>query len=140
VAIFKIHKVVSSLPVTLAADAIYAVRAGTGFDLYITDTLGNTAHQINSAAGASVRSAVVDFGTLGLSEISVDVAAVGASVGQKVVASASLEMPAGVAEDELEADMLVAAGRVKAANVVRLTVSSIRGPISGQRTINFYVG
>lgn len=44
------YKVVSSLPGTLAADAIYAVRVGSGFDLYITDSTGLIAHKANGAA------------------------------------------------------------------------------------------
>lgn len=30
---------------------MYAVRTGIGFDLYFTDALGQTAHQINSSGG-----------------------------------------------------------------------------------------
>jgi hypothetical protein len=42
-----VHKVVSSLPGVLAANAVYAVRAGDGFDLYITDSTGSVAHRLN---------------------------------------------------------------------------------------------
>lgn len=35
-----IHKVVAVLPSTLTADALYAVRAGEGFDLYLADSTG----------------------------------------------------------------------------------------------------
>jgi len=49
----KIDKVVSSLPSTLVANTVYAVRVGTGFDLYITDNTGATAHQINSSGGTT---------------------------------------------------------------------------------------
>ena len=38
---FKIHKVVSSLPTNLEADAIYAIRVGSGYDLVITDSNAN---------------------------------------------------------------------------------------------------
>lgn len=44
---FRTHKVVSSLPGTLEPNAVYFVRAGTGFDLYCTDQTGSVAHQIN---------------------------------------------------------------------------------------------
>lgn len=43
----KIDKVVSSLPDPLVKDTVYAVRVGTGFDLYFTDSTGSTAHKIN---------------------------------------------------------------------------------------------
>jgi hypothetical protein len=45
----RVHKVVSSLPGTLQADAVYAVRVGAGFDLYITDSTGALAFQANGA-------------------------------------------------------------------------------------------
>lgn len=48
-ATFKIEKVVSALPGTLVADTVYAVRAGTGFDLYITDNTASIAHKVNTA-------------------------------------------------------------------------------------------
>lgn len=49
----KIHKVVASLPSTLEPDAIYAVRAGTGFDLYIADSTGSVAHKVNADGGGA---------------------------------------------------------------------------------------
>ena len=44
---FATHKVVSTLPATLEANASYAVRVGAGVDLYITDTTGQMAHKVN---------------------------------------------------------------------------------------------
>jgi hypothetical protein len=44
---FKIYKEVIQLPAILEADTVYAVRVGSGFDLYITDNTGAFAHQIN---------------------------------------------------------------------------------------------
>lgn len=44
---FAPHKVVSTLPDPLEANAVYAVRVGAGFDLYITDSTGSVAHRIN---------------------------------------------------------------------------------------------
>lgn len=49
-ATFKIDKVLSSLPGTLVANTVYAVRVGTGFDLYIVDSTGSIAYQINAPA------------------------------------------------------------------------------------------
>lgn len=49
----KIHKVVASLPSTLEPDAIYAVRAGAGFDLYIADSTGSVAHKVNAGGGGA---------------------------------------------------------------------------------------
>jgi hypothetical protein len=42
-----ISKVLASLPDTLAANAVYAVRVGQGFDLYIVDDTGQIAYTIN---------------------------------------------------------------------------------------------
>jgi hypothetical protein len=43
----KIDKVVANLPDPLVADTVYAVRSGTGFDLFISDATGTVAHAIN---------------------------------------------------------------------------------------------
>jgi hypothetical protein len=50
---FKARKVLSSLPSQLEADTVYAVRVGTGFDLFITDSTGLIAHKVNSAGVAN---------------------------------------------------------------------------------------
>jgi len=42
------RKEVSALPATLTPDTIYAVRRGTGFDLYISDSTGLIAHKVNN--------------------------------------------------------------------------------------------
>jgi hypothetical protein len=65
----------------------------------------------------------------------------GAIAGQKVLASASLSMPAGVAEDELEMEPIVVAGVCLSNNFVRLLVASARGGILiGKRNINVTLG
>ena len=66
-----------------------------------------------------------------------DVAVAGASLGQKIIASVSLDMPAGVQEDELEADPLICSAKVLSAGNVSLMVVSANGaPIIGKRNIN----
>ena len=66
-----------------------------------------------------------------------DVAVPRAVLGQKVLVAPSLNMPSGVAEDELEMDPLVAFGHVKTAGQVRLFVGSAQGGVlGGPRTIN----
>lgn len=45
-----VHKVVSALPGTLTPNAVYAVRVGVGFDLYMSDSTGSVAHKINSGS------------------------------------------------------------------------------------------
>lgn len=49
-AVLKVGKVVGSLPGTLEADTIYAVRTGIGFSLFVSDATGSTAHPINLPA------------------------------------------------------------------------------------------
>lgn len=46
--VIRFRKEVASLPVTLDADTLYAVRRGIGFDLYITDSTGQIAHKVNN--------------------------------------------------------------------------------------------
>ncbi len=52
----KIDKVVSSPPDPLEANTVYAVRVGGGFDLYITDSTGTTAHTLNSSGTGTTNS------------------------------------------------------------------------------------
>lgn len=79
----------------------------------------------------------VDFGTTPDQAKIFQVTVPGVSVGQKIIATPSLDMPTGVDEDELEADPVVVAGRVSAANTVRLMVATITGtPLTGKRNIN----
>lgn len=47
----KIHKVVAVLPEVLEPNSIYFVRAGIGYDQYVTDQTGAIAHTMNVAAG-----------------------------------------------------------------------------------------
>jgi hypothetical protein len=98
-----------------------------------------TADATGGGGGVAPVQATVDFG-LGKLEIVADVTVTGATVGQKVVATPSMDMPSGVSEDELEMDMLACAGRVVSTNTVRLTVASLRSGIVGQRNINVLVG
>ena len=42
-ALVKHHKVVAALPAELVADSIYYVRAGSGFDVYVTNSAGTVA-------------------------------------------------------------------------------------------------
>lgn len=45
--VLKIHKVLSALPGTPEADALYLIRTGSGFDLYATDDTGAIAYKSN---------------------------------------------------------------------------------------------
>lgn len=87
-------------------------------------------------AGVTCTTVTVDF-TEPLSEQFFDVALPGAVIGQKVLATVSLDMPAGVDEDELELDPLTVAGNVSTTDEVRLLVACTDGDvIYGQRNIN----
>lgn len=65
-ALIQQHKIVSSLPGTLAANAIYYVRVGTGFDIYVTNSIGTIVayplNQASSSGGGAAGNAVVNFG------------------------------------------------------------------------------
>jgi hypothetical protein len=43
-----LRKEVAALPGTLVPNTVYAVRRGTGFDLYISDSTGLIAHKVNN--------------------------------------------------------------------------------------------
>lgn len=43
-----LRKEIAALPAQLDPNTIYAVRRGIGFDLYISDSLGNVAHKVNN--------------------------------------------------------------------------------------------
>lgn len=48
---YRITKAVASLPAVLVPNTIYAVRVGTGFDLFVSDMTGAVAHALNGVAG-----------------------------------------------------------------------------------------
>lgn len=45
--ILDVQKVIGSLPSVLAPNTFYAVRVGTGYDLYLSDATGMVAHRLN---------------------------------------------------------------------------------------------
>ena len=45
---FRAEKVVANLPATIEPNTLYVVRVGSGFDLYVSDSTGATAHALNS--------------------------------------------------------------------------------------------
>lgn len=107
---------------------------GNAKDIATQDQLGG------GGGSASITSVTVDFGTNNMQQMIFDIALPGATVGQQVIATPSLDMPAGIAEDELEMDMLTCAAKVLSANNIRLIVASLGGAITGQRNINIVLG
>ena len=55
-AVLRVSKVISALPVILEPDTIYYVRVGAGFDQYVTDSTGAVAFTQNAVAavGSSI--------------------------------------------------------------------------------------
>ena len=43
----RVEKVIGSIPGTLEPDCVYAVRAGAGYDLRVSDMTGSVAHKLN---------------------------------------------------------------------------------------------
>ena len=43
----RLEKVIGDVPGTLAPDCVYAVRAGAGYDLRVSDMTGSVAHKLN---------------------------------------------------------------------------------------------
>lgn len=101
----RIDKVVAALPGTLEPDTVYAVRVGAGFDLYITDALGQTAHSLNGGGGSSTLSGAATIGipdgsgVIAHTEI---VAAVGVTLSNVVI----LTLHPGDDADENDPEML----------------------------------
>ncbi len=61
--IINFHKSVSDLPDPLEPSAVYAVRSGEGFDLYISDALGLVAHRVNGSSDGQVAQPVQSIQT-----------------------------------------------------------------------------
>jgi hypothetical protein len=68
-----------------------------------------------------------------------DVEVLGVQAGQTVMASPSLDMPAGVQQDEFEADPFAVAASVLAPDTVRIIAVCLAGPITGKRNINLII-
>lgn len=66
---FAASKVLAALPGTLAPDAVYAVRVGAGFDLYITDSTGNVAYKINAASPGAINEQTGTTYTLAIGDV-----------------------------------------------------------------------
>ena len=43
----RIEKVINAVPANMAADAIYLIRTGAGFDIRVSDGTGMVAHDLN---------------------------------------------------------------------------------------------
>ncbi len=101
---------------------------------------GDTLPGAGGGGSTSASVITVDFGTSQASRSKTfDVALAGAVVGAKVLASPSLDMPAGVSADEFEMDAFVAAGRVVQTDQVQITLHSLGAPLSGQRNVNVFL-
>lgn len=70
-AVFRVAKVVGSLPGTLQPNTVYLVRAGAGFDLYVSDGTGVIGHALNVPAVSNLVDIVTKTAafTLSLSEV-----------------------------------------------------------------------
>lgn len=87
---------------------------------------------------AEVHTLEIDFGE-GARSKTFDLSLPAATAGQGVVASVSLDMPAGVAQDELEMDPITCSAAVAVPGVVRV-IASAQAPVSGKRNINLILG
>lgn len=62
----KLYKEIGSVPDDLGPDSIYAIRTGSGFDLYMTDTTGSVAYKINGTSISSNEDNLIEMSTDGL--------------------------------------------------------------------------
>lgn len=63
--VIKLHKVISNLPSTLDPDALYVVRTGQGFTLYVTDATGSIAHTQNAVSDVQQQVITTPFSQTG---------------------------------------------------------------------------
>ena len=54
--LFRIMKEVASLPTSLEKDTVYFVRAGSGFDMYVSDMTGRVAYKVNKVDSSALYS------------------------------------------------------------------------------------
>jgi hypothetical protein len=59
--VIQFHKTIGSLPSELVANALYAVRAGEGIDMYVTDVTGNAAHKVNTGGVVDPKSPLLGY-------------------------------------------------------------------------------
>lgn len=62
----KLYKEIGSVPDDLGPDSIYAIRTGSGFDLYMTDTTGSVAYKINGTSISSNEDNLIEMSSDGL--------------------------------------------------------------------------
>ena len=110
-----------------------APSAGEAMD-FIIEVAGDAG--LNGSATA--QTVELNFGTTPVRQKTFIVAAPGVAVGQKILAAWTLDMPAGVAEDEFEFDIPRLAAKVHAAGQVKVIVVS-DCHIAGKRNVNLSI-
>ena len=134
-AALKTHKFVAALPGALDADSIYFVRAGLGFDIYVTNGSGQiNAYSLNIAVWTLVE---VNLGFPAIRQkIFVPVAGMVATQRVEVLRSS---LPAtGKGSDEHEAEPVALAAYAKAGGF-DLIVIGLDTSIGGTININYRV-
>lgn len=89
---------------------------------------------VDGAPGGSVYEVEVDLGAVPVLDTTVSWTHVGALTSQRVLVS-----PARTS-DELEMDPLVVSAAVTATDTITASVSGLRGPVSGTRTLYYTIG
>ena len=89
---------------------------------------------VDGAPGDSVHEVDVDLGAVPVLDKTVSWTHVGALTSQRVIASAART------SDELEMDPLVVSAAVTATDTITASVSGLRGPVSGTRTLYYTIG
>ena len=109
----------------------YTKESGVGS----TGWVARSTAYIFTGGTVAIAEVTIDFGSTGRQSIKQAVTVSGVTVGQKVLAAPSLNMPSGLSADELEMDMIAVAGAVTATDTVTLIASSVNGIVTGRRTI-----
>jgi hypothetical protein len=136
VSAFKASKTVNALPGVLEASTLYLVRAGSGFDAWLTNEAGLVvAYPLNNPGKAGVATMVLPNGA-GVLEWTQTIAAAGIAATDRIMAW----LAPGSDGDENTADMidLVTQGAVAAADAITFTLT-LSAPLSGPVLINWKV-
>lgn len=132
----KAHKTVIALPDPLEADSLYFVRSGAGFDLYVTNGVGQiNAYGLN--VGPSWDLVEVDLGAPAIRQ-KLFVPVVGMTGDQRVEVLRSATPATGKGSDEHEAEPAALAAFAKAGGF-DLIVIGLQTSIGGSMNISYRV-
>lgn len=135
----RIHAVASSIAIYLRDSIIPKLVPAGGFTGQVLTKASALDHSLTWAnpggiATLDITRVEIDFGSS--SQVIIQNFTIsGVTAGQKIVAALSLDMPVGIAEDELEMDPICLGAHAPSADTVRV-IAMAQHPVSGKRAVN----